>query len=108
MALLNALAARRVSSFSDLITGCSSCIQDTKAVYDDITVRRSAGIPICALVDSNGSPNEVAHVVSQLVEEGFTTVKIKVRGHTQSNYNEPINSSDINKLFELIWQRRTL
>lgn len=78
MAILNALAARHSSSLSDLIAGSISSFQDTKALYDDIIVRTSVGIPICALVDCNGSPKEVAHVVSQIVDEGFTTIKVKV------------------------------
>ncbi|ONK69405.1 uncharacterized protein A4U43_C05F22510 [Asparagus officinalis] len=78
MALLNALAVRHASSLSGLITGCGCSSQYTKAGNDDISVRSSEGIAICALVDCNGSPKEVAHLVSQLVDEGFTTIKLKV------------------------------
>ncbi|XP_072992961.1 protein PHYLLO, chloroplastic isoform X2 [Typha latifolia] len=74
MAILNALAARCGSNLSDLVSGCMSSYRDTKSVKPG----NSASIDICALVDCNGNPAEVAHVVSQLVDEGFTTIKLKV------------------------------
>ncbi|XP_020083251.1 protein PHYLLO, chloroplastic isoform X4 [Ananas comosus] len=76
MAILNALAAKQGSSLSDLISGCMSSSGDKKSLRDN--TQDSASIQICALVDCNGTPNEVAYVVSQLANEGFTTVKLKV------------------------------
>lgn len=68
MAILNAIATRQGSNLLGIlhpqkvedISECSSTVQ------------------ICALVDSNGTPTQVAAVIATLVEEGFTAVKLKV------------------------------
>lgn len=39
---------------------------------------RLSSVRICALLDSGGTPEEVAHIAVDLVEEGFTAIKIKV------------------------------
>lgn len=41
-------------------------------------IYEKSSVKICALVDSNGTPNEVAYIASSLVEEGFTAIKLKV------------------------------
>ncbi|KAK8925900.1 hypothetical protein KSP39_PZI018177 [Platanthera zijinensis] len=74
MAILNALAKRHGSNLSGFLDDLSS---STKKIADKNT-GTDAGVPICALVDCHGAPNAVAHVVSKLFYEGFTTVKIKV------------------------------
>ncbi|KAG1327479.1 hypothetical protein COCNU_01G014130 [Cocos nucifera] len=76
MAILNALAARAGSSLLELVTGCRSSTQDSQSLTD--IMKGSARIQISALVDCNGTPTQVAHVVSRLVDEGFTTIKLKV------------------------------
>ncbi|PKU61520.1 protein PHYLLO, chloroplastic isoform X1 [Dendrobium catenatum] len=76
MAILNALAKRQGSSLSGFI-GYESFLLGTQKVADK-NICKEEGIPICALVDCDGTPNVVAHVVSQLFHDGFTTVKIKV------------------------------
>ncbi|XP_038988053.1 protein PHYLLO, chloroplastic isoform X7 [Phoenix dactylifera] len=76
MAILNALAARAGSSLLELVTGCRSSLQDSQSLKD--IMKGSARIEISALVDCNGTPKQVAHVVSRLVDEGFTTIKLKV------------------------------
>ncbi|XP_068641777.1 protein PHYLLO, chloroplastic isoform X3 [Aristolochia californica] len=73
MAVLNALAARQGSSLSDLLLG-----SETHTSSADEMVGTDGRVQICALVDSSGSPKEVAHVVAHLVDEGFTTIKLKV------------------------------
>ncbi|XP_077237681.1 2-oxoglutarate decarboxylase/hydro-lyase/magnesium ion-binding protein isoform X2 [Tasmannia lanceolata] len=78
MAILNALAARQGSSLADVILGCGSLSLETQLVKADNILQSSPRVKICALIDSNGTPKEVAHVVAQLVDEGFTTVKLKV------------------------------
>ncbi|CAA6670669.1 unnamed protein product [Spirodela intermedia] len=70
MAVLLALAKQRGSSFCDTVFGYAD-------ETDDVRMKRS-GIQVCALVDCNGTPEEVSHVVSQMVAEGFTTIKLKV------------------------------
>lgn len=77
MAILNALAARQGSSLSDLILGYESSGLKTQLDEADKTLRPPR-VQICALLDSNGTPKEVAHIVAQLVDEGFTTIKLKV------------------------------
>lgn len=76
MAILNALARRQDSSMTGFI-GYESYLFGTQKVADK-NLCKEEGIPICALVDCSGTPNMVAHVVSQLFHDGFTTVKIKV------------------------------
>lgn len=76
MAILNALAAKARSSLLELITGCRSSSHDSQSMTN--LLKCSARIEISALVDCNGTPKQVAHVVSQLVHEGFTTIKLKV------------------------------
>lgn len=83
MAILNALAARCGCSLSDVLSGYkSTSLGSLKSVrselIDDVIVKKSARVHISALVDCKGTPKNVAHVVSQLVEEGFTTIKLKV------------------------------
>lgn len=80
MAILNALAARQGSSLSDLILGYESSGLKTQLNEADKTLRPPR-VQICALLDSNGTPKEVAHIVAQLVDGGFTTIKLKVRIH---------------------------
>ena len=68
MAILNAIAARQ---------GCNllSILHSWKE--GDIS-KGSSRVKICGLVDSNGTPTEVADVVASLVEEGFAAIKLKV------------------------------
>ncbi|XP_006647426.2 protein PHYLLO, chloroplastic [Oryza brachyantha] len=69
MAILNLLAAQRMDRLYDIFTGSNvvECNQSS-----------TASIQICALVDSNRTPMEVALAVVKLIAEGFTTVKLKV------------------------------
>lgn len=67
MAVLTAIAARESSTL-------------LKILYPKVeeSPRNRLGVPICALIDSGGSPNDIANVATSLVEEGFTAIKIKV------------------------------
>ncbi|XP_050132794.1 protein PHYLLO, chloroplastic isoform X2 [Malus sylvestris] len=69
MAILNALATRQGSNLLGLL-------HPLKA--EGGISERPMTVQICALVDSNGTPTQVADVVAALVEEGFTAVKLKV------------------------------
>lgn len=73
MAILNALAAQRKRNLSDLLLGINNRLELKEGNSEN-----EKSIEICALVDCDGSPSEVAYVVSELVEEGFSTVKLKV------------------------------
>ncbi|KAJ1279712.1 hypothetical protein BS78_04G176000 [Paspalum vaginatum] len=76
MAILNLLASQRKCSMFEVLAGCNPLVQDGNVVgYNQ---NGSASIQICALVDCNGSPMEVALAVAKLVTEGFTTFKLKV------------------------------
>lgn len=78
MAILNAIAAREGCSFSDLLLSHESATPKPKLLETETTVNRLSRIHICALLDSNGTPEEVAHIAGKLVEDGFTTIKLKV------------------------------
>lgn len=67
MAILNAIADARGSNLLDILHS------QTKDNYQS-----SMEVQVCALLDSNGSPAEVANVAAALVEEGFSAIKIKV------------------------------
>ncbi|XP_025816542.1 protein PHYLLO, chloroplastic isoform X5 [Panicum hallii] len=69
MAILNLLASQRKCGLSKFLAGSDPLVRDQNSY---------AGIEICALVDCNGTPMEVALAVAKLVAEGFTTVKLKV------------------------------
>ncbi|KAK1268062.1 hypothetical protein QJS04_geneDACA006670 [Acorus gramineus] len=43
---------------------------------------RTLGIPICALLDSDGTPKQIAHIIAQLSNAGFKTIKLKVARRT--------------------------
>lgn len=76
MAILNLLASQRKCRLSEILTGSNPLLKDQSLV--EYNQNSSAGIRICALLDSDGTPMEVALAVTKLVDEGFTTVKLKV------------------------------
>ncbi|CAN0923899.1 Protein PHYLLO, chloroplastic [Linum grandiflorum] len=69
MAILNAMAARTGSSLLDILL-------PQKATEE--THGTSEYVKLCALLDSNGTPHEVAYIAASLVAEGFTAIKLKV------------------------------
>lgn len=68
MAILNALATRQGSNLLGIL--------HPRKAEGGIS-ENSSTVQICALVDSKGTPTQVADVVAALVEEGFTAVKLK-------------------------------
>ncbi|KAH9772174.1 protein PHYLLO [Citrus sinensis] len=70
MAILNAIAVKHGSSFLNILYPLTE--------IDEEISKRSTSIKICALIDSNKSPVEVASIATTLVEEGFTAIKLKV------------------------------
>lgn len=68
MALLNAMAVRHDSS----LLGILHCQKEENGSAQPHSVQ------ICALLDSEGTPSEVAYVARKLVEEGFCAIKLKV------------------------------
>ncbi|KAH9772168.1 protein PHYLLO [Citrus sinensis] len=83
MAILNAIAVKHGSSFLNILYPLTE--------IDEEISKRSTSIKICALIDSNKSPVEVASIATTLVEEGFTAIKLK----------EPVqNEEDIIKYCE--------
>ncbi|KAK4779911.1 hypothetical protein SAY87_016017 [Trapa incisa] len=69
MAILNALA----ELWSLSLNGILYSQKDVNEISE-----KSDGVQVCALLDPRGSPEEVASAASALVEEGYTTIKIKV------------------------------
>ncbi|XP_060185317.1 protein PHYLLO, chloroplastic isoform X1 [Lycium barbarum] len=67
MAVLNAIAAREGSSLLNVLRGQTE--ESTGSPLD---------VKVCALLESNGGPNEMALVATTLVKEGFTAIKLKV------------------------------
>ncbi|KAK6931406.1 Thiamine pyrophosphate enzyme, C-terminal TPP-binding [Dillenia turbinata] len=70
MAVLNAIAAMKDTNLVNVIYP----LMDKERENSE----RSSTIRICALVDSVGGPAEIASIASDLVDEGFTTIKLKV------------------------------
>lgn len=69
MAILNAIADAKGSNLLNILHPPTN--EKDKS-------ENSLGVQICALIDSNGSPTEVANVAATLVEEGFSAIKLKV------------------------------
>ncbi|XP_062163333.1 protein PHYLLO, chloroplastic isoform X1 [Alnus glutinosa] len=69
MAILNVIAARQSSSLLNILQ---------PQINEGDKSERSSKVKICALMDSNGTPSEVAYAAKTLVEEGFTAIKLKV------------------------------
>lgn len=76
MAILNLLTSQRKCTLSEILTGSNPLVRDGNLI--EYNKNSSASIQICALIDCNGTPTEVALAVAKLVAEGFTTVKLKV------------------------------
>lgn len=68
MAVLNAIAGRKGCSLLDVL-------QHRLVEEDDLS--SSSKVKICGLLDSGGTPSEVARVAKTLVEEGFPAIKLK-------------------------------
>ncbi|XVE91706.1 hypothetical protein REPUB_Repub01dG0034000 [Reevesia pubescens] len=70
MAILNAIAVSQRSSLLNLL--------HPPREKEEEKSDRLSSVRICALIDSSGTPEEVACIAIDLVEEGFTAIKIKV------------------------------
>ncbi|TYG79762.1 hypothetical protein ES288_D02G162700v1 [Gossypium darwinii] len=70
MAILNAIAMSHGSSLLNILYPLRERTEEKS--------ENLASIRICALIDSSGTPEEVARIAVDLVEEGFTAIKIKV------------------------------
>lgn len=68
MALLNAMAVRNDSSLLGIL----------HYQKEENGSAQPHSVQICALLDSEGTPLEVAYVARKLVEEGFSAIKLKV------------------------------
>lgn len=69
MAILNAIANAKSSNLLNILHPPTN---------ENDKYESSLGVQICALVDANGSPTEVANVAAALVKEGFSAIKLKV------------------------------
>lgn len=70
MAILNALAATEGSSLLNIL--------HPETATEELS-QRSFTVQICALIDSDGTPKDVADIAATLVGEGFSAIKLKVR-----------------------------
>ncbi|KAM7464415.1 hypothetical protein LguiA_032536 [Lonicera macranthoides] len=70
MAILNAIAAAKGSSLLNILHPQTDNEEEISG--------KSSNVKICALIDCNGTPAEVAYVATSLVKEGFTAIKLKV------------------------------
>ncbi|KAH9607030.1 hypothetical protein KSS87_013805 [Heliosperma pusillum] len=84
MAVLNAIAARQNCSLLDVLWPQSD--------QANMICQQPASIDICALLDSNGPPKEVAKVAFELVGEGFRALKVKV-----ARRNDPKEDAEVVK-----------
>ncbi|KAL4185626.1 hypothetical protein AMTRI_Chr10g231600 [Amborella trichopoda] len=78
MAILNALAARHGSNMLEILLDSKKYFKCMNMGKADPIIYDRQGVQTAALLDSDGSPEEVAQHVAQLAEEGFTTIKLKV------------------------------
>uniref|UniRef100_A0A7N0VBE5 Mandelate racemase/muconate lactonizing enzyme C-terminal domain-containing protein n=2 Tax=Kalanchoe fedtschenkoi TaxID=63787 RepID=A0A7N0VBE5_KALFE len=84
MAILNALAARRGSSLFKLLYPHSETSEGPSEA--------SPSIRVCGLIDSNGTPAQMAHVAGLLVEDGFSAIKLKV-----ARRSDPLEDAEVIK-----------
>lgn len=68
MAILNAIANAKGSNILNIL----------HPSINENNCETSLNVQICALIDSNGSPTEVANAAAKLIEEGFSAIKLKV------------------------------
>ncbi|KAL4586503.1 hypothetical protein LXL04_011139 [Taraxacum kok-saghyz] len=69
MAILNAIASTQGSTMLNILHPSSP---------KEEPPQKSSNITICALLDSNGTPKQLAYLATKLVQEGFTAIKLKV------------------------------
>ncbi|CAA7053570.1 unnamed protein product [Microthlaspi erraticum] len=74
MALLSAMAVRHDSSLFGIL----------RSQKEENGSAQPHSVQICALLDSEGTPSEVAYVARKLVEEGFSAIKLKVARRVSS------------------------
>ncbi|CAL8994804.1 unnamed protein product [Prunus brigantina] len=88
MAILNALATRQGSNLLGIL--------HPRKAKGGIS-ENSSTVQICALVDSKGTPTQVADVVAALVEEGFTAVKLKalISLNSHSRHGSPLHDAAV-------------
>ncbi|KAL5828551.1 hypothetical protein ACOSQ3_018019 [Xanthoceras sorbifolium] len=70
MAILSAIAVSHGSSFLNILY--------SQRETDEEVSKRSSNVKICALIDSTGTPAQVANIASTLIKEGFAAIKLKV------------------------------
>ena len=78
MAVLGALASANDCSIAELLNGNMNQKNSLESKYCATRQRNEASVRICALLDSYGSPVEMASSALTLVQQGFCTLKIKV------------------------------
>lgn len=69
MAILNAAAAAEGSTLFNMLH---------LSAPKEESAQKSLKVKICALIDCDGTPAEVAYLAAILVEEGFIAIKLKV------------------------------
>ncbi|KAK1315767.1 hypothetical protein QJS10_CPA05g02086 [Acorus calamus] len=84
MAILHALAAKQGCYLVDVISGYGSSLMETSQLVkrESIINKSSPKVQICALLDSDGTPKQIAHIIAQLSNAGFKTIKLKVARRT--------------------------
>ncbi|KAI5055725.1 hypothetical protein GOP47_0029246 [Adiantum capillus-veneris] len=78
MAILGALASANQCSFADLLNGHTGLQNSKQHEAQDSSQEVHQTTRICGLLDSYGTPAEMASSALQLVQQGFCTLKIKV------------------------------
>lgn len=78
MAVLSALAATRDCNIADLLLATDKTQNVPSSEAETGAGKVPSRVQICALLDSDGSPEEVACAAEKLVKQGFHTIKLKV------------------------------
>ena len=81
---MNAIASRKKCSLLEVLWPQSD--------EGNLNIDQPPSVNICALVDSEGTPVEVADVVLAIAEEGFSSVKLKVRIDVLRHTLEAVNT----------------
>ncbi|TYK09049.1 protein PHYLLO [Cucumis melo var. makuwa] len=81
MAVLHAIAGRKDCSLLDVLQ---------HQLDEEKNLTTSSKVQICGLLDSGGTPSEVAYVAKTLVEEGFPAIKLKVARQRNVMYDAAV------------------
>lgn len=97
MAVLEALASSVGCTLSELLIGHGLNSRSSEISNGSLDKKDAFRTQICALLESEGTPKQVADEAANLVKQGFCTLKLKVSYDSFLTFH-PCNSDGYRKL----------